>query len=60
MTKIETKRRKELIEEAIYLAGQFDFIESQLFDLLEEIKKLKPTKKELKMGAQELIDFYGK
>lgn len=58
MTKDDYKRKK-LISEAIELDMEHDFIESQLWDLVGQIQKLKPTKKELKNGVQDLINWYG-
>jgi hypothetical protein len=50
--------RKKLINEAYDLEQELGFIESQLIETVSEIKKLNPTKKELKSGVQDLIDCY--
>lgn len=59
--RVETpdQKRKRLIDEAYDLDSELSYIESQLWDTVREIENLNPTKKELKSGVQDLIDFYG-
>jgi len=59
-TRIETdnQKRKRLINEAIKMECEIQHLEYQLADSLNEIKKLHPTKKELKEGLEDLMDCY--
>ncbi len=59
MTK-EDKLRKDLIQRAFELDEAYSFLEEDLIELVEEIQKLNPTPRELKLGLQTLIDTYGK
>lgn len=59
MTK-DDKKRKELITQAEEMDAEIYFLESELWDIVRAIQDLKPTKKELKNGVQELIDAYGR
>lgn len=54
-----TQKRKRLIQDAIDLDQELSFIEGNLHDLVAEIQDLNPTKKELKEGLQDLINWYG-
>lgn len=56
--KQDDKKRKQLIEDAGELDQQIQFCESELAQLLSEIRDLNPTKKELKDGLQDLMDCY--
>jgi hypothetical protein len=60
--RIETQnqKRKRLISEAYDLDQEYSFIESRLWEIVEEIQDLNPTKQELKSGVQVLIDCYGR
>lgn len=60
ITKKETdnQKRKRFINEAYELEHEIMYNENIISELLSEIKKLKPTKAELKYGLQELIDCY--
>ena len=58
MKKEEVKKRQELINEAYDLSENIDISEMDLSSILSEIKKLKPTKKELDNGLQDLFDMY--
>jgi hypothetical protein len=55
----QAQKRKRLIQEAADMDMELSMLESQLWDIVREIQKLKPTKKELEDGAQALIDCYG-
>ena len=59
--RVETsdQKRKRLIKEAYDLDYEISFFEGQIHDIVREIQNLNPTKKELKEGAQDLIDSYG-
>lgn len=59
MTK-EDKKRKELIRRAETLDAELSFIEGEITNIVCEIQDLKPTKKELKEGVQDLINWYGR
>lgn len=56
--KATDKERKKLIEEALDLYAESEFIEARLRDLVKKIKELKPTKEELENDLQILIDYY--
>jgi hypothetical protein len=60
--RVETpaQKRKRLIGEAEEMDTELSFLESQLWDTVREIQDLKPTKKELEDGVQDLIDCYGR
>jgi hypothetical protein len=55
-----TEKRKRLINKASELEMELSHIESQLWDTVIQIQDLKPTKKELEDGVQDLIDCYGR
>lgn len=56
----EDKKRKELIKRAEDLDAKLSFIEGEIMNIVCEIQDLKPTKKELKEGVQDLINWYGR
>jgi hypothetical protein len=60
--RIETavQKRKRLIDKAYDLDLEIFFIETQVCNMVKEIQDLKPTKKELNDGVQDLIDCYGR
>lgn len=53
-----SERRKRLIEEVMDLSSHLEFLECDIPDKLKEIKKLKPTIKELEMDLQDLFNAY--
>ena len=55
----DKQKRKRLIKEAYELEHEIQHNEYIISDVLEQIKKLNPTKTELKGGLQDLIDCYG-
>lgn len=60
MKKVETdnQKRKRLIREVETLAHEIEYNEYKISETLEQIKKLHPTKTELKSGVQDLMDCY--
>ena len=54
----DKQKRKRLINEAYELEHEIQYNEYRISDILEEIKKLNPTKAELKSGVQDLLDCY--
>jgi hypothetical protein len=52
------KKRMELIDVAYEYEGEIEYFEYQLIATLSEIKKLSPTKKELKDGLEDLMAHY--
>jgi hypothetical protein len=54
----DNQKRKRMINEAYELEQEMMYIEYCLSDIISDIKKLNPTKAELKKGLQDLIDCY--
>lgn len=55
----KTQKRTRLIKEAQELENNLGYIEYKLPSVLNELKKLNPTKSELEdEGVQHLFDFY--
>ena len=59
-TKVETRSEKltRLSNKAIDLENDIDYSEHQLYDIVDEIRKMKPTKREIKYrDIQHILDY---